>query len=325
MADRAGSIHRESMGRTPAQGYVHDALVCSSDAELTGAAAPFITGGLSAGETIAVICRERTAALLLDMIDDPRVRLLPREEVYARPAGAIARYGQLVQQAKEAGTGRIRILGEVDFGAGPQEWAEWRRYEAATNQAMVDHPLWAMCVYDTRELPEEVLESAAHTHPNLVTATERSPSSGYVPPAEYLREPAPVTDRPVTAATMWAVRTMTDLAELRSDIQAYAATRSPLPPNIVDDFVLAVNEIATNGLRHGHPPVTARIWDVPGRLVCAVTDQGPGFEDPMAGYHPAGGDLTGGHGLWMARRLCDHLEITRSPAGFTVQLAVDWT
>jgi anti-sigma regulatory factor (Ser/Thr protein kinase) len=82
--------------------------------------------------------------------------------------------------------------------------------------------------------------------------------------------------------------------------------------------------VATNGLRHGEPPVTVRAWVSPGRFVCTVTDRGAGFDDPFAGYVRGGGeDLPEGRlGLWLARQLCDEVTTSRTPEGFTARLVV---
>ena len=39
---------------------------------------------------------------------------------------------------------------------------------------------------------------------------------------------------------------------------------------------MAVHEVVANGLRHGEPPVTVRVWFARGRVVCTVTDRGAG-------------------------------------------------
>jgi hypothetical protein len=67
------------------------------------------------------------------------------------------------------------------------------------------------------------------------------------------------------------------------------------------------------------------VIDVTGadRSVCAVTDHGDGFDDPLAGFF-----LTrlgergsgGGLGLWLARHGCDHLTHDREDGIFTVRL-----
>lgn len=77
-----------------------------------------------------------------------------------------------------------------------------------------------------------------------------------------------------------------------------------------------------NALRHGRPPVDVALWISADRLASTVSDGGRGWDDPFAGYGPAHGDdlARGGMGRWLARRLCDHLDITRHGEGGTVRL-----
>jgi anti-sigma regulatory factor (Ser/Thr protein kinase) len=95
------------------------------------------------------------------------------------------------------------------------------------------------------------------------------------------------------------------------------------PEDVLDDFLLAVDEMTSNALRHGRPPVGLRLWLSDDRIVCTISDCGPGFDDPFAGYGPAHGeDLSrGGMGLWLARQLCDHVDITHDD-GVRVRLTV---
>jgi anti-sigma regulatory factor (Ser/Thr protein kinase) len=80
--------------------------------------------------------------------------------------------------------------------------------------------------------------------------------------------------------------------------------------------------MTSNAVRHGHPPIGLRLWTSSGRLVCAITDRGPGWGDPFAGYGPAHGDdlSRGGMGLRLARQLCDHVDISSDRTGTTVRL-----
>jgi hypothetical protein len=59
-------------------------------------------------------------------------------------------------------------------------------------------------------------------------------------------------------------------------------------------------------------------------VLCAVTDQGPGFDDPLAGYAPLDTRHLdrGGAGLWLARQCCDRLDMSTDPDGFTVRLSI---
>jgi anti-sigma regulatory factor (Ser/Thr protein kinase) len=82
--------------------------------------------------------------------------------------------------------------------------------------------------------------------------------------------------------------------------------------------------MTSNALRHGRPPVGLCLWVADDRVVCTVSDTGPGFDDPFAGYGPAHGDdlSRGGMGLWLARQLCDHVDITHDADGVRVHLSV---
>jgi anti-sigma regulatory factor (Ser/Thr protein kinase) len=94
-------------------------------------------------------------------------------------------------------------------------------------------------------------------------------------------------------------------------------------PDLQEDLLLALGEVAANAFRHGRPPVSARLWTDGHRLVCAISDSGRGYDDPLAGYQPAHGqDLAhGGMGLWLARKLWDSVELLDSGSGLTVRLA----
>ena len=58
-----------------------------------------------------------------------------------------------------------------------------------------------------------------------------------------------------------------------------------------------------------------------------IADRGPGWDDPFAGYGPAHGeDLSrGGMGLWLARQLCDHVDIEHGDDGVRVRLTTRLT
>ena len=83
------------------------------------------------------------------------------------------------------------------------------------------------------------------------------------------------------------------------------------------EMLLAATEIATNALRHGAGIKDIRVGQAHGRLVCEITDPGPGFDDPAAGYAPRA-DV--GSGLWIARQPTWDLEFFHSPSGFTARI-----
>lgn len=85
-------------------------------------------------------------------------------------------------------------------------------------------------------------------------------------------------------------------------------------------FVVAVNEITTNAVRHGGGGGHIRVWRTGGQLYCQVSDRGPGLPGGLAGHTtrpPA--DATSGRGLWLAQRGC-HLTASSDRHGTTVTL-----
>ncbi len=307
-------------------GYVHDALYYGSDEELLAVAVPFLRAGLAAGERAVLICTDRDAALLAAALGgDPRViTRLPRAEIFRRAPTAIAAFQRLMEREVAAGTTRVRLVGEVDFGGHPVRWTEWSRFEAVCNEALGPYPLWSVCMYDSRRLPADVLAAGEQTHPNLRTAIGRAASDRYLPPVDFLRRSTPAHPDPIEAgAPALAVEAPTDLVALRAGLLA-TLTAAGVGERAAQDLVFAASEVTTNALRHGRPPVCVRAWSNGDHTVCTVTDAGPGFDDPLAGYLPAhGGDLSrGGMGIWLARQLCDQVTMGRTVEGFTVRLTL---
>ena len=98
------------------------------------------------------------------------------------------------------------------------------------------------------------------------------------------------------------------------------ALRAGMPADTADDFVIAVNEIATNAVRHGSPEASLRLW-VDGRAGLAeISDHGywPGASG--ATPPPRRSAEHGGMGLEVARMVCDGLQIKASRTGTAVLL-----
>jgi anti-sigma regulatory factor (Ser/Thr protein kinase) len=295
----------------------HDALFFDSAQQLAEVAGPFLTRGLAEGDAAVAVVSTQTAGVLAEAVDgDPRLHVLDTAEIYgSRTPAAITAFRRLAQEHDPGGGRQVRVVGEVDFGTTHREWLEWQRYEAVLNEAFSGWPLWGLCLFDTRRLAGPVLESARHTHSHVATPAGRHANPGFVDPGDYLRS-LPVPDEPLESTEpVLAVTDVDDFAALR---HAVTGALAPLRahPERAEDFLLAVDEMTSNAIRHGAPPVSLRLWIAEDRVVCAVGDGGPGWDDPFAGYGPAHGeDLSrGGMGLWLARQLCDHVDISGDPA-----------
>jgi hypothetical protein len=303
-------------------GYEHDALFYDSDAGLVASAAPFLRAALDRSEGVVLVCADRNASLLAEALHGhPCIGILDRSEVYRRVPAAIATYQRMAESHLAEGADRVRVVGEIDFDR--HDWEEWARFEALSNAVLKAYPLWALCLYDTRRLRAEVLDAAERTHPRLITAADRAPNPHYVSPDRFLSEFAAQPDPLESTAPAIDLTGAISLHQLRQEVPALLtgpAVRGQ--PDMVNGFVFAVSEVATNAMVHGRAPVRVRVWAAADRAVCTVTDQGDGFSDPFTGYQSRGHRNVEieGQGLWMARQLCDVVSISRERGAFIVRI-----
>jgi anti-sigma regulatory factor (Ser/Thr protein kinase) len=309
----------------PHERYLHEAVYYETAEQLVEATAPLLLRALADGEDVALVCSEAHNAALVEALGhDDRVQVLPRPEIYTKAVSAVAFFRDFVQERLAAGATRVCVLGEVDFRINGRGLAEWRRYEALLDHALSRFPLWCLCGYDTRALGDPVLATADETHSLMRRGGVQAPNPVTVDPAEVLRLTDVAGGMDGEAESGLTIPALVDLNELHRQVEAFLGDLVR-DRALVDDFVMAVHEVAINGLRHGAPPVTVRLWAAPGRVECTVTDRGQGFDDPFVGYVRGGGDELpeGRFGLWLARQLCDEVVVGRTPEGFTTRVVLD--
>jgi anti-sigma regulatory factor (Ser/Thr protein kinase) len=110
------------------------------------------------------------------------------------------------------------------------------------------------------------------------------------------------------------------VTEARHAVLKSAATAG-LTGQQLDDFVLAVNELTTNAVRHAGGRGEIRLWRAGDAVICEVADGGAGIPSGRVdGSDRPGPSATGGWGLWLTRRLCDDVAIETGPTGTIVRI-----
>jgi serine/threonine-protein kinase RsbW len=131
---------------------------------------------------------------------------------------------------------------------------------------------------------------------------------------------SPLASRPPALLSALFDRNL--IANVRHAVTRRSA-RAGLAGQRLDDFVLAVNEMMTNVVRHAGGSGALTLWCQDEALHCEVRDDGPGIPHEQLRRRLAPAALAlGGRGLWLARTLCDSVTIVTGPRGTTVRLAV---
>ncbi len=108
------------------------------------------------------------------------------------------------------------------------------------------------------------------------------------------------------------------ITPLRHSVAARAGAAG-LTGDRLEDFVVAVNELMTNAVRHGGGTGHLTLFAADGAVVCEVTDHGGGL-DGADRRRPAPGK-PGGWGLWLVRELTDACAIKTGPDGTAVRIS----
>jgi anti-sigma regulatory factor (Ser/Thr protein kinase) len=113
------------------------------------------------------------------------------------------------------------------------------------------------------------------------------------------------------------------LYALRATVAAHASALGASAVR-VEHLVIVASELATNAIAHAGGGGSLRLWRDGDQLYCQVTDSGPGIPEPRTvGTEPPPPHVPGGRGVWIARQLCDDLEIAAGPDGTTVTAMID--
>jgi anti-sigma regulatory factor (Ser/Thr protein kinase) len=313
-------MHSYGEASAPTNGFVHQALIYGSDQEFIDVALPFVEQGLDSREPTLVAVQERHVENLRAALGaiSGELTLIPVEDWYVTSARTRDKFARWALERVEDG-GRVRLMGEPPWALGHDARVrDWARHESVVNVAFASLPVTLICPYDAQALPQDVLNHARDTHPEIVSAAGVSPSSSYEDPREFcerLDSTVEVQSREPSLEMMFGLG---DLQSVRRLVGSFAIDAG-VSGSRTEEIVLAVNEIATNALLHGQPPATVRAWHADDEIILEVVDAGEGIPDALAGQLPPPAQGLGGRGLWLARLLCDAVEICNA-GGCTVSV-----
>jgi anti-sigma regulatory factor (Ser/Thr protein kinase) len=236
--------------------------------------------------------------------------------VGANPARIIATWREFV--AAHADAAQVWGVGEPAYpGRSPAEIAECQLHEGLLNLAFdTSTPFWLLCPYDIEALAADVIRDAQRTHPFIAWDGERQACDAF----QEVDLAGPF-DRPVPPRPAAAEHLPFQTGDLRR-VRAFVATRAEqagLAQEAVDAMVLAVNEVATNSLRHGGGRGELHAWTDGRSLVFEVSDRGH-ITSPLVGRLRPAPEARDGAGLWVANQLCDLVQIYSSARGTAVRV-----
>lgn len=302
---------------TMSRADTHQALFYRDAEEYLGGISAFIAPALEADEPVAMAVPAPKHELLRGELgaSEADIELLDMFELGRNPGRIIPAVQAMIDRH---GSRPLHYVGEPIWpGRSAEEIREATRHEALINLAWPNATIRVLCPYDEVHLHDSVLLDAERTHPRLVRGGRLEPSAAYdgpiVPPGcEQPLPPAPSESVELPFHT-------DDLRQLRRAL-AQRAREAGLSKDRAAELVLAVNELATNTVKHAHSRGILRFWRAPQEVVCEVEDSGY-IADPLAGRrHTLSG--AGGLGLWMVNHLCDLVEVRTSPTGTTVRVHV---
>lgn len=316
-AENVDASPRSSSARP--ETFRHEAFVHRGDDEFLEGTVPFVRAALEAEEPILVAVGAERIELLRRELDGAADGVLFADMIKLgrNPRRIIPAWREFLSQHAADGRPARGIGAPVWATRSTEELDECHQHEALLNVAFADTPgFWLLCPYDVGGLAPQVVENAHATHPHVFDGQRHRTSEPFMGLGACV-EPGP----PLPAAPAHADQITFDskgLGPVR-DLVASHARRAGLDPDRIDDLNLAVNEVATNSVRHGGGGGVLHMWAEHDRVVCEVTDSGH-IRDPLAGRVLPPPDRPSGRGLWIANHLCDLVQIRSGPGRTVVRL-----
>jgi anti-sigma regulatory factor (Ser/Thr protein kinase) len=304
--------------RPSARGFRHEAFLYSGPDEFLDGITRFIGDGIARNDALLVVVDAPKIDRLRRALEGTAssVTFADMQEIGHNPALIIQAWRDFVRDHAHMGRA-LRGVGEpVSPKRSEAALAECHIHEALLNEAFESEPdFWLLCPYDTAALAGPDVARAVANHPyvdgdlGLIAHDVSHADAVNLFRSELPPPPAEALEIPFDAET---------IHELRLRV-AYRARHAGIDDEGVAGLVLAVSEVATNTVVHGHGRGNATVWIADGSFICEL--RGPGrITDPMVGRErPASGQVHG-YGIWLANQFCDLVQIRSNVTGTTVRL-----
>jgi anti-sigma regulatory factor (Ser/Thr protein kinase) len=316
----AASTAQQRVGGQAREAFRHEALLYVGLDGFREGTVPFLHDAAEAGEPTLVVVSAAKIARLRDELGPTADRIIfaDMSEVGINPARIIPAWRAFVDEHARPGRPPRGIGEPIWAQRSAAELVECQRHEALLNLAFADAAdFWLLCPYDTDALDDAVIEIAHHSHPAMVDGGQTRQSPSYVDVealAAPFADPLPAAPRDAHELSF----THGTLAGVRTFVALHVAEARLGEPR-AGDAVLAVNELATNSVRHGGGQGVVRLWTDDDALICEVVDGGR-IAEPLAGrQRPSDGQM-GGHGLWLVNQVCDLVQVRAFATGGVVRM-----
>ena len=297
--------------------FHHEAVFYRDREQYLAGTLPDIRTAVAGEGAVLVAVAEDKQRLLEDALggDADAVQFLDMRQLGLNPACIIPAWREFL---RDCGRGPVVGVGEPVWpGRSDAELIECSRHEALLNLAFDSGRAWRLlCPYDVAGLAPDVLYEAYRNHPHVACNGASELSHEYA--RAHVREDALPTPTRRPAELPFGAH---DLALVRNFV-ALRARAAGMTGDRLDDLVLAVNELASNSIRHAGGEGVVRLWHDGGTLFCEVHDGGV-IEDPLAGRERPAGLHDGGRGLWIVNHLCDLVQVRSAPTGTAVRVQLD--
>lgn len=295
--------------------FRHCALIHRTREEYLRAVLGLIERGLAEGGQVIIAAPPERLELIAGRLGARRdaVELIDMTDLGRNPAWIIPALKRQIEQ--HPGRRAYIVCESVWPERSADEIDEVILHEALCNSAFAGDEVSALCPFDAETLDDAVLKEVRRTH-RLLAADGAGPNPDYKggDELERLRKPLP----PLPAQGTRISFSSTELGAVRALVAAQA-TSAGLEAARNADLVFAVNELATNSIRHGGGTGELELWLAPERMVAEVRDRGR-IRDPLVGRVNPDETRFDGLGLWLVNQMCDLVQVRSGDTGTVVRV-----